>query len=141
MTRLILFLAGLLAALTIVACGELSPEQATKDAKDEARKTYDKQVDALDDLEFPEGQEVETLLKLSSVNMKGGFCGLRADNEIFCWGEGHQLSGKFTSISGGSGHICGLRENGNIECAGMNTAYQQGGRWAVAATCGYVQVP
>ena len=127
--RILTILVGLVALLSIIACGEPSPEQATKDAKDEARDTYDDQIGALEELDFPDGGEVESLLRLASVNMQGATCGLRTDNEVVCWGDLDNykgFSGKFTSLSGGLSHICGLRENGSIECAGSNMAYQQG---------------
>ena len=48
-----------------------------------------------------------------------------------CWGrndhgEASPPSGRFTSISAGAGFTCGLRENGAIECWGVNNLNQTG---------------
>ena len=117
---------GLLTVVWSVACGETSPEQRTREAIDSAREKYDEQVDAIKDKQPLERREVETPLRLKVVNMSGPSCGLRPDNEVVCWGDESNwkgFTGNFTAISGGFIHICGLRENETIECAGSNTSF------------------
>ena len=117
---------GLMTVVWSVSCGETSPEQRTREVIDSAREKYEEQVDAIKDLQPFERREVETPLRLTVVNMSGPSCGLRPDNEVVCWGDESNwkgFTGKFTAISGGFIHICGLRENQTIECAGSNTSF------------------
>ena len=46
-------------------------------------------------------------------------CGLRIDGTVDCWGDSvDPLAGRFSSISGGWGHVCGLRVSGTVACWG-----------------------
>ena len=48
-------------------------------------------------------------------------CGLRIDGTVDCWGDSvDPLAGRFSSISGGWGHLCGLRVSGTVACWGSN---------------------
>ena len=92
--------AGVVLLLALLACNEVLPGQATKEAYDKQVKDSEKQAESF------ERSEIESPLVLASVSAGGALtCGLKQNGNTVCWGFGETLegfSGPFDSISAGS---------------------------------------